>query len=250
MPDVRLGDDGRPQYPIQLTSTAYIADLGRIVTDRAGFHTERYIYPAGFRSSRLYASTLDPTKRTRYTCEILDVGDQMPLFRVTMDENPDCTYEGNSPTSPWNLIVQQVLARRAESPHVVSVSGPEYYGLAAPVTVYLIQRMQGANQCVNYQMREFTESSVGQQARPPVRRERPPPKDIDTLFESIPPPIAGQVASWGSSRTVDFLRKLREHRALEQADSCMQPFYTAQDLEDSDLSGVQQDPFSQMQQPH
>jgi hypothetical protein len=41
--DVAYDDDGRPIDPVALTSTAYICDLGKIITDRTGFQTERYI---------------------------------------------------------------------------------------------------------------------------------------------------------------------------------------------------------------
>ena len=157
-PDVQYNEDGTPVMPINLTSTAYISCLGHIVTDRSGFHSERYIYPAGFKSSRMYASTLDPSKKVRYTCEILDVGEPVPLFRVTMDENPEIKYEGNSPTSPWNLILKRILELRAENsnnPKALSISGPEYYGLAAPVTTYLIQQMPESKKCVNYIEKPF-----------------------------------------------------------------------------------------------
>ncbi|KAH0785021.1 F/Y-rich N-terminus family protein [Histomonas meleagridis] len=156
VPDIAYNEDGTPVMPINLTSTSYISCLGKIVTDRSAFHTERYIYPAGFKSSRLYASTLDPTKKVRYTCEILDVGEPVPLFRVTMDEHPEIYYEGNSPTSPWNLILKRILELRTENnPRALSISGPEYYGLASPVAIYLIQQMPDAKKCVNYVERKF-----------------------------------------------------------------------------------------------
>jgi chromodomain-helicase-DNA-binding protein 7 len=217
LPEVQCDEDGNPVYPIQLTSTAYITDLGHIITDRTGFHTERYLYPAGFRSSRLYASTIDPSKRTRYTCEILDVGDQMPLFRVTMDERPDLYYEGNSPTSPWNLIVKQVLEKRAENPRALSVSGPEYYGLAAPITIYLIQRLEGAEQCVNYQMRQFAPPNMKKAFTPKPQIRPPPPRLIDRAFRpgegmteraQPPPPIRALPQPWVPSQQVEMLKML------------------------------------------
>lgn len=177
-PDIQYNEDGTPVMPINLTSTAYISSLGHIVTDRSGFHSERYIYPAGFKSSRMYASTLDPSKKVRYTCEILDTGEATPLFRVTMDDNPDIKYEGNSPTSPWNLILKRILELRAENannPKALSISGPEYYGLAAPVTIYLIQQMPEAKECVNYIPKQFAppvaKSSLTKPANQP-RKQR------------------------------------------------------------------------------
>jgi hypothetical protein len=45
--------------------------LGKVITDRIRFHTEGWIYAAGYKSLRLSASALDPSKRTRSACEIL-----------------------------------------------------------------------------------------------------------------------------------------------------------------------------------
>jgi chromodomain-helicase-DNA-binding protein 7 len=54
-------------------------------------------------------------------------------------------YEGNSPTSPWNLILKQVLRLRTENLIALSVSGSDDYWIAASVTIPLIHRMEGAD---------------------------------------------------------------------------------------------------------
>ncbi|EAY14498.1 F/Y-rich N-terminus family protein [Trichomonas vaginalis G3] len=156
MPTIERNPDGSPVMPLMLTSTAWIISLGHIVTDRTGFHTDRYIYPAGFKSTRLYASTLDPTHRVRYNCEIIDNGEAIPLFRVSMEDNPEVKYEGNSPTSPWTLILKRILELRTQTPKALSISGPDIYGLAHPAVVYCIQNMEGADKCVNYIPRVFS----------------------------------------------------------------------------------------------
>lgn len=43
--------------------------------DRAAYHSERYLLPVGFNSSRTYPSMLSPSRRTTYHCTILDGGD-------------------------------------------------------------------------------------------------------------------------------------------------------------------------------
>ena len=155
LPQVEMGPDGEPKMPLALTSTSWIVSLGHIVSDRSGFHTRRYIYPAGFKSTRLYASTLDTNVRVRYNCEIIDNGDAVPLFRVSMEDKPEVKYEGNSPTSPWTLILKRILELRPEK--TISISGPEIFGLADPKVIYCIQRMKGANECVNYIPRQFSD---------------------------------------------------------------------------------------------
>jgi hypothetical protein len=53
IPNIAYDENGSPTLPIHLSRRMYVSDLGRIVTDRRGFHTAQYIYPVGFRSSRL-----------------------------------------------------------------------------------------------------------------------------------------------------------------------------------------------------
>jgi hypothetical protein len=141
--------------PIHLSSLIYVSDLGRIVIDRLGFHTDRYIYPAGFRSSRLYCSTLDPSDRVWYTSEILDTGGEMPLFRVTMNSRPEISFQGNSPNVPWSLIGKRVSEMRSDGHRRIKLFGQDFFGLTSPTICYLIQQMAGADKCVNYVMKRF-----------------------------------------------------------------------------------------------
>ena len=48
----------------------------QIVYDRPAYHSERYLLPVGFHSSRTYPSMLSPSQRTTYHCRILDGGEQ------------------------------------------------------------------------------------------------------------------------------------------------------------------------------
>jgi F/Y-rich N-terminus len=44
--------------------------IGKIRADRPGFHTESHIFPAGYKSVRLYWSGTRVTQRTPYVCEV------------------------------------------------------------------------------------------------------------------------------------------------------------------------------------
>lgn len=48
----------------------------------AGYYNDRYIWPVGFKSTRLYNSYIDVDARVEYTSEILDGGDSGPIFKV------------------------------------------------------------------------------------------------------------------------------------------------------------------------
>ncbi|KAK8837523.1 choline dehydrogenase 6 [Tritrichomonas musculus] len=156
--DIRYNLDGSPVLPIKLTSTMTLISLGRIVTDRPDFHSNTYIYPAGYKSSKIHLSILDPTKRVRYINEIVDVGEKMPIFRVTMEGDQSISFEGLSPTSPWSSILDKIREKKAETSNEVpnsKASGPTFFGLTSKVTDYLIRRMPGANECFQKKERQL-----------------------------------------------------------------------------------------------
>jgi chromodomain-helicase-DNA-binding protein 7 len=57
-------------FPWTLSGSLVIYRLGKCIWDRPGFHCERYLYPAGFESHRLFASVLDPRERIWYRSSI------------------------------------------------------------------------------------------------------------------------------------------------------------------------------------
>ena len=79
--------------PIQLRGLT-IENLGTVVYDRPKFHAKRYIWPVGFKSSRMYASITTLDQRCLYTSEIVDRGEE-PGFLITCweDENNPITIE-------------------------------------------------------------------------------------------------------------------------------------------------------------
>ena len=83
--------------PLSLGSSLTILSLGSIVTDRPNFHSQAYIWPVGFRSKRMYASSVRPHARVAYICEILD-GGSAPEFRLTADDDKDNPISGQQPS--------------------------------------------------------------------------------------------------------------------------------------------------------
>lgn len=52
-----------------------VFELGEIVVDRIGYHSENWVYPVGFVSTRIYGHMLDPGRKCVYTCKITDGGE-------------------------------------------------------------------------------------------------------------------------------------------------------------------------------
>ena len=59
---VPMGPDSKPIMPIQLRGLT-IHNLGSVVWDKAKFHAKRYIWPVGFKSSRIYSSMTQLDKK-------------------------------------------------------------------------------------------------------------------------------------------------------------------------------------------
>jgi hypothetical protein len=88
-------EDGQPILPLQLNSITLIS-LGEISL-KQGFHSEKYIYPIGFVSTKVYSSTKDPNGTTTYTCSILDGGDA-PKFQIIPQDDPENIVVASSTT--------------------------------------------------------------------------------------------------------------------------------------------------------
>ena len=151
--------DGTPVFPIQIGGLT-VHSLGKIVYDRPAYHTERYILPVGFESSRLYPSMKDPSKKCRYTCRILDGGDT-PIFEMVSDDGPQ-TVRANSSTACQSIVLKAINKAR-DKQATNSGSGPEFFGYSNPTILNLIQDMDGAESCAKFKRCKF------QEARKPVK---------------------------------------------------------------------------------
>eukprot|EP00736_Rhodelphis_marinus_P009586 Rmarinus@m.18048 len=151
--------EGVPSLPLGIGRGITLHSLGRIVTDRVAYHSERYPFPVGFRSSRFYSSALPPTKKVRYYSEILDGGEQ-PIFRVYAEDRPDVYFEETSPSAAWTAAMAAVSNARAQESNETSkdrdreekdkkkssanVSGPSQYGLDQPLVFKMLMCLPGA----------------------------------------------------------------------------------------------------------
>ena len=58
----------------------------QIVPDRSTFNTHECIYPAGFCSTRVFASMTCPQEKCLYTCKISDCGDLPEVVHLCVAE--------------------------------------------------------------------------------------------------------------------------------------------------------------------
>lgn len=57
--------------PLRISPTLTVLSLGRVIYDRPQYHTQRSIFPVGYRSQREHTSLLDPSQKGVYTSEIV-----------------------------------------------------------------------------------------------------------------------------------------------------------------------------------
>ncbi|KAL8277922.1 hypothetical protein RQP46_009741 [Phenoliferia psychrophenolica] len=192
IPFVPRHPDGTPVLPLTL-GVMILRKLG-VITSRPNYATERYIFPIGFECTRRYPSMIDRAETVEYVCRIVDGGDS-PRFEIDAADQPGVIISANTPTGAWTQVVKQANMIRQRN-HSNSVSGPEYYGLAALPIKHLIQELPGANSVPAYVWQHFVEepdpAAGGGTARPAAiagvskanrvvgkKRKAPKPEDDD-----------------------------------------------------------------------
>lgn len=148
---------GPISFPLRLSSTLNLVNLGKVVYDRDTFHNDRYIYPAGYESEKLSFSIFNPAEKCWYRSLIIDRGLKEPVFRVEVKNNSKYYFEGNAPSNPWLAVLKAVDDKRKEMGMDVqkskTVSGPEFYGLAHSVVKNLLAKMENADKCKKFMSR-------------------------------------------------------------------------------------------------
>eukprot|EP01090_Pellita_catalonica_P016153 TRINITY_DN4558_c0_g1_i1.p1 TRINITY_DN4558_c0_g1~~TRINITY_DN4558_c0_g1_i1.p1 ORF type:complete len:541 (+),score=110.11 TRINITY_DN4558_c0_g1_i1:94-1716(+) len=156
--------DGNVIFPIHIGGLT-ILDLGHIAHKRKKFHAKRYIWPIGFKSTRLYPSFRNPEVRIKYASEIVDGGNE-PVFVVEplFEDGEPCKENeriiATTPSGAWTEVVKRVNSLKLEKTGkrlFTTVSGPEMFGFSHATIAKLIQDLPGADLCERYVARDFVE---------------------------------------------------------------------------------------------
>jgi len=148
--DIRHDSEGNVILPIKIGVATTIESLGVIIWDRPNFHSEKYIWPVGFKSIRQFTSCVNIDGRCDYICEILDGGPK-PIFRVKPSDDMENPAQANSASQAWKIILGRINnLKTTEAPKRTSVSGPEYFGFGFPIIAELILKLPNADRCNKY----------------------------------------------------------------------------------------------------
>ncbi|CAG8438998.1 8343_t:CDS:10 [Ambispora gerdemannii] len=158
--------DGTLKLPVTIgkgTNEVTIFRIGHIVWDREAYHTNRYIFPVGFMSKKQYLSAVDVTRRTTYTSEILDGGDN-PIFQVTAEDQPGRKFVASSSSGVWKKILDEINVQGV--PSKTHASGPEMLGLSHLGITKYIQELLGAEKCTKYVMQRWLDDDAPSRFHP------------------------------------------------------------------------------------
>jgi hypothetical protein len=105
--NVKVDVEGNIVYPIEITGTLRILNLGVVDYSRKTFHTSTNIFPIGYKSIREHQSVSCIGQRAYYTCEVLDDGNK-PLFKVTCSDEPDDPVIRDTASASWLEFVKRI----------------------------------------------------------------------------------------------------------------------------------------------
>lgn len=145
---ISVDSNGEPPYPISLGALC-VHNLGRVVHDQPGFHTENRVYPIGFMSTRTYGHFNEPERKCLYTCRITDNGGEKPNFEIASEADPDFIISGETPDSCHATLIQTVN----NSPNIrridIRPEGDWFFGLTHPTVMKLLQSLPDIQKCSN-----------------------------------------------------------------------------------------------------
>ena len=103
--EIKYDESGNPILPFKV-GVLTILSLGVINYTNSHYHTPKHIYPVGYKTCRLYSSTVNPEKQAVYTSSILDGGENGPLFTVEADDSPGKIWSGSSMSNVWFQVAK------------------------------------------------------------------------------------------------------------------------------------------------
>lgn len=143
--------DGTVELPVTF-GVVTLVELGTVILDRPGFHTPRYVYPAGFTTTRSFGSMLDPALTCIYTSSIIDTGEAAPKFQVTAPGIEPII--STTCTGCWTQVLRKVNKLRGKEGQAISASGPDYFGLSNNSIAKLVQDLPNVEKCPAYNFQE------------------------------------------------------------------------------------------------
>ena len=152
---VKRDENGNIIYPVIISNNLKILNLGTIVHDNKNYHSEKNIFPIGYKSVREHTSMFSLDRRAEYTCEILDGGPK-PQYKVTSSEDPEHPIIKDSSTACWSVVGNAINKLQGNKRKKVTISGTERFGLCDSKVSKLLATLPNADKVIK-QMSKYIE---------------------------------------------------------------------------------------------
>ncbi|KAH7829345.1 putative F/Y-rich N-terminus [Monocercomonoides exilis] len=126
-----------------------LINTGVVVTDRPAYHTQRHIFPVGYKYKHKFTCLKHPTMKHLYLCEILDGGEN-PLFRVTCLCDESITFTETSSSACFSKILQELQKTNPVRRQTFAIQGTRCFGLTEPVVVDILKDLPGVELLTRY----------------------------------------------------------------------------------------------------
>ena len=141
--------NGQPAvFPIEIGTTLKILELGKVRPEK-DYYTDKYLYNPGFKSAKMYYSTVDPDDKIWYTSRI-EASRNGPVF-IVENQEIGVQFKSPKPSGAWICVIKgytdQKKRRGEDFNRALTVSGPEFFGLSAPLIRHLFSQMPGVEKC-------------------------------------------------------------------------------------------------------
>ncbi|WCJ43791.1 Lysine-specific demethylase JMJ703 [Euphorbia peplus] len=181
-----------------------------VVLSGKSWCSSQAIFPKGFRSRVKYMSVLDPTNMSYYVSEILDAGQNRPLFMVLLEQCPSEVFIHVSAVRCWEMVrerVNQEITKqhkmgKTNLPPLQppgSLDGLEMFGFSSPSIVQAIEALDRNRLCTDYwDSRPYSrpQGQIPQHSQPQEitdeennkgkpRSSHPIPEGLDTLLRGL-----------------------------------------------------------------
>ena len=154
--NIQRDSDGNIIYPIIINNNLRILNLGTIVYNNKNYHSEKNIFPIGYKSIREHQSMFNLQNRAEYTCEILDGGTK-PIYKLTSNEDIEHPIIKDSSTACWIVVGNAINELQGNKRKKVTISGTERFGLCDPKVVKLITSLPNADKVIK-QMTKYDDT--------------------------------------------------------------------------------------------
>ena len=156
--NIQRDSNGNIIYPIIINNNLKILNLGTIVYDNKNYHSEKNIFPIGYKSVREHQSMFNLQNRAEYTCEILDGGEK-PKYKLTCSEDNEHPIICDSSTACWSYVGNAINELQGNKKKKVTISGTERFGLCDSKVARLLSTLPNADKVIK-QMSKFYDNDI------------------------------------------------------------------------------------------